>query len=157
MNFHCNVPAIQHISVTERSLKVAFQQKLKCGVFFLCTFKKQKIYSSQPCLFIFLNIKCVYQSVDWLVTKMLMNKTVKKYYISFLFFSKFQDLFNRNLVQTIAFSYIFHKKGYIGHIFWDRPCFTTITVMYFFHVNIVGIPLIIHMQKIKKKATSSIN
>ena len=27
------MPAIQHISVTERSLKVAFQQKLKCGFF----------------------------------------------------------------------------------------------------------------------------
>ena len=32
------MPAIQHISVTERSLKVAFQQKLKCG-FFSCGYE----------------------------------------------------------------------------------------------------------------------
>ena len=31
---HWNVPAIQHISVTEMSLKSAFQLKLKCGFYY---------------------------------------------------------------------------------------------------------------------------
>ena len=84
------------------------------------TFKKtQKIYSLQPCRFIFLNIKCFYQSVDWLVTKMLMNKTGRKYYMSFIFFfQNFKIFFNRNWVQTIAFllRYFIQKRLHRTHI-----------------------------------------
>ena len=32
-------------------------------------------------------------------------------------------------------SYIWYKKGYIGHIFWDRTRFTTITVKYGFFLH----------------------
>ena len=47
--------------------------------------------------------------------------------------------------------FISYKKGYIRQIFWDPPRFTTITVRYwFFHIDIFGVPWILHMQKLKK-------
>ena len=68
-------------------------------------------------------------------------------YIIYQFFKVSRvRFFNRNLVLKVAFSLCyFTQKSYIGHIFsvslqlrWG---------MFFFHINILGIPWIWHMQK----------
>ena len=64
---------------------------------------------------------------------------IKKIPIQILFtiFSKFHE-FGFFFKIAILFlklrfpQYISYKKGYIGHIFWDRPRFPTITVRYDF-------------------------
>ena len=55
----------------------------------------------------------------------------RQFLYKYLFFFRISRVrfLNRNFPRKVAFFlYISYKKGYIRHIFWDRPCFTTIMV-----------------------------
>lgn len=74
-----------------------------------------------------------------------------------------QFLYTHKLIPWISYlrtlhekyiSFISYRKCYIGHIFWDCPCFMESRWWYdFFHINMRWIPWMLHYlkTKIKKK------
>ena len=75
------------------------------------------------------------------------NIIIDFFKIRFVYFkSKFS-------AKSSVFPNIFHINAVLDAFFefWARPSFTTITMRYVFpHINIIGIPWILHMQSFKK-------
>ena len=79
--------------------------------------------------------------------------------ISFINVSKFHEFvffLNRNLVRKIAFFpiYFIQKRLYWTHVLRSPPFHYNHGEVWFFYINILGIPWILQMQKFKKNSRS---